>query len=432
MAKLFWREVIERPRSQPVQETPLPIPFTASASVPLTFRLITDFDELQTWAPAWQELLPRSAAQEPMQAPEWLLTWWRTYGQSSGLTLKVGLFHDGAKLIGLAPLCARRHRHRGGVWMARLEFLGADMDELDGVCSEFLSVIVEAGYEDRLVDSLVRRLVRGEFGPWQELVFSAMNGAADMPDRLIGAFRAVGFRPAKRIITEAPYVSLPESWDDFLRGLSARKRRYLLKAWDAFEAWTGGAWQLRRATTLADLADGQTILHRLHNQRWQGGAGIEGMFSKPRFLQFHQQYMAQLFGAGALDLFWIDVRGAPVAISYQIRTPNKTYFYQGGRELAVPAAVRPGIVISMLAIQNAIAGGLREYDFLGGPAQYKLQFTKTSRPLVEVRVARACPAEWIRRGLDAAIGFGRKLRGAWLRGRTLFLIIFLALGNRTC
>ena len=305
-------------------------------------------------------------------------------------------------------MCARRFRYRGGIGMARLEFLGADMDEHDGVCSEFLSVIVHAGYEERVLESFVSHLDRGAFGPWQELVFSAMNGADAMASRLVRVFEARGFRPEQRIITDAAVCASARS----LGGLSAeplaRKRRYLLRAWKEFEAWAGGAWEVKRVTTHADLTEGQAILHRLHNNRWQEGAGIEGMFSKPRFVQFHQDYMAGLFHAGALDLFWINVRGTPIAISYQIRTPRKVYFYQGGRELSVPAAVRPGIIMSMLAIQNAIADGLREYDFLGGPAQYKLQFTKVSRPLIEIRIARPGPTEWLRRSLDAAFGLGRK------------------------
>ncbi len=329
----------------------------------MTFRLLTDFDALQAWAPAWDDLVRRSGPPEPMQAPGWLLTWWRAYGRGSDRSLSVGLFHDGDQLIGVAPLCVRRFRHRGGIWMARLEFLGADMDEHDGVCSEFLGVIVHAGHEERVLESLVNHLDRGAFGPWQELVFSAMNGADALPGRLVRAFEAAGFRPRQRVITDAPYVPLPDCWDDFLTSLCARKRRYLLRSWKAFEAWAGGAWEVKRVITLADLTEGQAILHRLHNHRWQEGAGIEGMFSKPRFAQFHQEYMADLFRAGALDLFWVNVRGAAIAISYQIRTPRKVYFYQGGRELSVPAAVRPGIIISMLAIQNAIADGLGNTTF---------------------------------------------------------------------
>ena len=75
-------------------------------STPLTFRLLTDFDALKAWAPAWDELVRRSAAPEPMQTPDWLLTWWRIYGHGSGRSLSVGLFHDGEQLIGVAP-CVR-------------------------------------------------------------------------------------------------------------------------------------------------------------------------------------------------------------------------------------------------------------------------------------------------------------------------------------
>src|SRR5205809_1036512 len=111
----------------------------------MNFRLITSFDELEALAPAWQELLDASAHPEPMLAPTWLLTWWRIYGD--GRELRVGVFHDHDRLVGLAPLCARRFRHRLGLSFRRLECLGADVDESDGVCSEYLNIIARTGDE---------------------------------------------------------------------------------------------------------------------------------------------------------------------------------------------------------------------------------------------------------------------------------------------
>jgi len=64
------------------------------------------------------------------------------YGR--GRELRVGLFHDGDRLVGVAPLCRRRFWHRPGIPMRRLEFLGGDDNEDDGVCSEYLRPIIQA------------------------------------------------------------------------------------------------------------------------------------------------------------------------------------------------------------------------------------------------------------------------------------------------
>jgi CelD/BcsL family acetyltransferase involved in cellulose biosynthesis len=243
-----------------------------------------------------------------------------------------------------------------------------------------------------------------------------MNGEEPTATKLLDAFRSRGgFRGELMQTTEAPYFVLPASWDAYLQSLNAAKRRYLLKSWRDFESWCGGDWQLHRASA-ETLADGQAILQALHNHRWEEGAGIQGVFSRPRFTAFHQEFMTHLLRNDALDLFWLTADGEPIAVLYQIRANRKVYMYQCGRKLDVPPAVRPGIVLEILAVQDAIARGLSEYDFLGGLVQYKMQFAKTTRPLVELRIARPGPREWLRRGAEFVLNGARKLRRACRAG----------------
>lgn len=387
-------------------------PSAAFAESPVTpalsLRIVTDFHELQSLAPDWQHLLDQSASAEPMCGPNWLLPWWRIYRGSR--SLQVGLFHDGDRLVGLAPMCKRRVWYRPGIPMTRLEFLGSDMDEPEGVCSEYLNLIARVGHEERVVQGFARGVATGSFGAWDELVLAAMNGTDGMPDQLLDAFRLLGFAGDKQMGMEAPFVPLPESWDAYLKSMSSNKRRYLNVSMRDFETWAGNDWRIESATTPESLAKGRAILHELHNHRWQEAEGLAGAFTRPRFAEFHNTVMAKLLEEGALDLFWITVRGEPMAIYYQIRANGKLYFYQSGRKLDVPAAVRPGIVITIQAIKRAIEQGLREFDFLGGASQYKMQFTKLVRPLVQVRVARGSPREWLRLRAEDALAWARRLR----------------------
>src|SRR5207244_912246 len=104
--------------------------------------------ELESSRHDWLDLLHRSGTNEPMLSPLWLLTWWRHYGAHRQLS--VGLFHDGDRLVGLAPLQRRRYWHRPGLPFRRLEMLGADVDEQDGVCSDYLNILAEGGQEERV------------------------------------------------------------------------------------------------------------------------------------------------------------------------------------------------------------------------------------------------------------------------------------------
>ncbi len=380
------------------------------ASPPLSFRRIREPVELEALALDWQALLRDSASEEPMLGPDWLLPWWSVYGAGSGRDLCVGLFYEGERLIGLAPLCGRRHWHRPGIPLRRLEFLGADVAEGDGVCSEYLNLIAASGQEERVAHAFARELLRGSFGRWHELVLTALDGEGPMPELLLEAFAARGYRGERQVTMESPYLQLPASWDEYVRGcLNKDKRRHLLRALREFESWAGGDWQIEHVREPGELARGQAILHELHNQRWQA-EGCAGAFQKPRFVSFHNEYMPRLLERGGLELFWLTVRGQPVAAHYQIVANGKIYFYQCGRRLDVPHRVKPGTFLLAQALRRAIERGVREFDFLGGEARYKRELTRTSRPLLQLRFAHGGPREWLRAGADTTLAWARRVR----------------------
>ena len=105
----------------------------------------------------------------------------------------------------------------------------------------------------------------------------------------------------------------------------------------------------------------------------------------------------------SLELLWLVVRGEPIAASYNVVFGNKVYFYQSGRRMDVPKAVRPGIAMHALAIQRSIEAGRREYDFLQGASRYKRDLALASRALVTLRAVAPAPAR-ARRGDGAHDG----------------------------
>jgi CelD/BcsL family acetyltransferase involved in cellulose biosynthesis len=134
------------------------------------------------------------------------------------------------------------------------------------------------------------------------------------------------------------------------------------------------------------------------------------VFRSPYFRAFHAAILPLLLARGSLELCWLEVRGVPAAALYNIHWNNKVYFYQCGRNPALPPRVRPGIVLLAHSIRAAIAAGRREFDFLGGGSQYKGQFAPATRPLVQVRVVRPGLREAGRRLLETAAACGRAIK----------------------
>lgn len=362
----------------------------------LACTVATEVAQAEAIWPAWSELLERSERNELTQSPDWLLTWWRVYGGLHGRQLRLGLFHEADRLVGLAPVLRRRHWYRGWLPFCRLEFLGSGEPPEDGIYSNHLGVLAERGAEEKVAHRLVEAIAAGAFGSWDEIVLPMMSGDTAMPDRLVEAFRAERYSAEATVMTGAPYISLPATWAAYLRCLSANSRRNLDRSLKAFDKWSQGTTELECITSSADLEKGKSILMSLHHERWSS-ADETGVFHSPLFLGFHDRMMGALAERGSLELMILRGRGEPAAALYSMVWAGKVYAYQTGRRTDLPANLRPGGVLLSLAIRRAIEQGRREFDLLADEAFYKSQLTPHTRPLIQVRATRTCMVEAIRK-----------------------------------
>jgi CelD/BcsL family acetyltransferase involved in cellulose biosynthesis len=375
----------------------------------LDCKLIRDATSLAQFEPAWLELLARSSSDEPTLSPLWLSSWWRVFGQGGGRQLRSALFFEGARLVGMAPLLARRHWYRPGIPFRRLEWLASGEPEAEEIGSDYLGLIAERGKEEVVADAFAAAIVGGELGPWDELVLPAMNGESPTASLLGPALAEAGIATTSETTVSCPYIALPASWEQYVASLTSANRYLVKRSLRDLDEWAKGDIELYDARNASELDRGKQILKSLHGERW-GAEGQSGVFGSRRFAAFHDEVMPLLLAAGALELLWLTVRGDPIAIVYNIVWKDKVYFYQSGRKIDVPKGVRPGIVIHAHAIRRAIAAGRREYDFLGGASRYKVQLATAARPLLRVRAVRSPRLElthsMAERGLDGA----RRLR----------------------
>jgi CelD/BcsL family acetyltransferase involved in cellulose biosynthesis len=354
----------------------------------LETQLIRDTAELQALAPEWAALLPRSASDEPMLSPGWLLAWWRIFGEPEGRELRTVAFRDGARLVGLAPLAVRRRTRLPWTGMLCLELLGTGEEADDGVCSEYVGIVAERGAEEAVTQAFAALLADSDaLGPWHHLVLDGMNGDTALPLLLAEELRARRLHVAAELDNGAAYIALPATWDAYLASLPGSRRSLVKRAVSQLERWAGGALRHHRATLPGEVEEGRRILIELHQERWTA-AGRPGAFGHGRFRAFHESAMSWLLDSGALDLSWLSVRGEPVAASYSMVWNNKVYYYQGGRSVALPRNLRPGLALHAYNIRAAIADGRREYDFLAGMARYKTELAAMARPLLRLRVVQ--------------------------------------------
>lgn len=371
--------------------------------------VVRNIAELRALSEDWEQLLVRSAANVPTLSPSWLLAWWDVFGADDHRQLRTLAFHDGDRLVGLAPLLARVQPYRLGIRFKRLELLGSGEPESDEICSDYLGVIADADAESAVADAFVQAVVGGRVGAWDEVVLDAMDGSTAMPRLLATALGHHGIDVALAESGRAPYVPLPATWDAYLAALAPSRRASVRRSLRRFESWAGSPPELRYASTPAELKEAQGVLRALHGDRWaiEGDAGV---FASQRFRAFHDRVMPELLDRNALDVGYLEARGRPVAAFYNIVWNGRSSFYQSGRAVDVPPQVPVGVVMHACLIRDAIERGLGEYDFLAGMSRYKLEFALGTRPLVTLRTARPSLVETARRATDVIVHQGRRLR----------------------
>jgi len=331
----------------------------------------------------WEALISRSSARGPAATTPWLSTWWRIFG-GSDRGLRAVTVRDGESLVGLALLVLRPIRLLGVLPVRRIELLGSGEDEADEICSEYLGVLAERGREAEVADALVSALAEHRPRP-HELVFPSMDGDDPMVAALERALSRDGYVVDHTETTKAPFIKLPSTFDAYLAALPSAHRYRVRRSLRDFDRWAEKTAQVHWVTTPAELAEGLSVLQRLHGERWAHQGGV---FASPRFRAFHDTVTPQLLERGELQLAWLEAHGRPVAAIYNVVSRGAVSFYQAGRVLDVPRGIRPGYVLHTHAIRRAIELGRTEYDFLGGTSRYKLEFATHTRPIVVLRAAR--------------------------------------------
>jgi CelD/BcsL family acetyltransferase involved in cellulose biosynthesis len=402
----------------------------ASSSVPslasppraelLNIQVISDPAQADGIRTEWHALLHRSISRGNglTLTPEWLLEWWREFGSLGGRQLRLTLFRKGEQLVGLAPLLRRRVWYPPVIPFRRLELLATGEPEADAICSDYLGVIAERGAEAEVATALAEGIARQALGSWDEVVLSMMAGDNPMTAQLAAAFAGSGGSLEQRTLGDAPYISLPASWDEYLKSLRSNDRRLIKTSLKSFEEWAGDSARLERVRDASGLERAKAVLVRLHQERWNKG----GAFRSPRFQRFHDAIMRWQLASGDLELLTLWAHGEAISALYNLVWEGKVYFYQSGRNLDVSTRIRPGVVILSLAIRSAIEAGRREFDFLYGASRYKQQLALASRPLVEIRMARSSLRERLRCLAEYGRAPAREVKqllhgaGHWLKG----------------
>jgi Acetyltransferase (GNAT) domain len=215
-------------------------------------------------------------------------------------------------------------------------------------------------------------------GEWD--VFEYFDAPGDSPVRK--SFEEFAGRDRRCLKTElvgysiCPYLVLPRTWNDYMRECSG-SRRYTI-SYSMKKLSEQGQLEKRACENAGQLEGEMETFVSLHQESWVE-RGKPGSFSSDRFKRFHLRVAKDFLAKGMLFLRSFTLDGKPVASFYGFQYGGKLYYYLLGARVNPAKRVKTGTAVLGYCIEEAIAGGCREFDFLRGSEEYKYRWTSTER-----------------------------------------------------
>ena len=350
----------------------------------LSVEALTDAGAIDRIGREWDELLESSRQQVYFLSWDWNRTWWQTYQPAGSRLFLVTCREEKGRLVGLAPLYLTQRRTAGIPHIREALFLGTGIYT---ETSEYLDIIARHGFEQQVVESIVAFL--RENREWDRLWLYDIPATSDTLAHLLSA---LGPEARTRGSNQSHYIDTSGDWGTVKNRLGKTLRANLDRQIRRF--FRHHSCEFRRVERADQL---QAALERfvlLHQARWQS-KGEAGSFALPRFKEFLTGVVRSSLAKGGLRLWTLEVDGEVEAVLLAFFDNGVAHYFQGGFNPAY-AKESLGTVMIGLCVKDCVEeADVREFDFMGGEADYKTHWTKATRETIEL--------EWMRQGMRSLI-----------------------------
>ena len=319
---------------------------------------LTSFTQI---ADEWETVLSGSPMNTLFLTPQWQEVWWESFGNGHSM---VGFYLTEADgVTAIASLT------RTGDTLS----LVGNQDTVD-----YNDFLVKPGHEAVLYDAVLDRM---EELQCRTLTLASLKEESPTLEHLPEMARQRGFSVEVEREDVASGIVIPETWEDYLTGLSKKDRHELRRKFRRLESTPDWSWyslsgQDQVAERLGDFIE-LMRLSKADKDEWMTP-------ERERF--FHQitQRMAQ---DGRLRLFFLEMEGQTVATSLCFDYDSSRLLYNSGYNPEY-SYYSVGLLLDALCLREAIEQNMDYFDFLRGDEPYKAHLGGQQHILYQMVVKR--------------------------------------------
>jgi CelD/BcsL family acetyltransferase involved in cellulose biosynthesis len=310
----------------------------------------------------WTELVMADPAGTFFHTPSYMKLWWEELGRGS---LLLALVRDGEDV---AAACAFE------ILEGTLRFVGG-FDVTD-----YMGPVGLPGAQESAAKELLSAVASDS--RWERADLRGLALDSPWHDALRSAAASLGLDAGLGEDDVAPILPLPDSYDEYLRMLSSKRRHEIRRKQRRLAQEAGGRYEIRAATedTLRRDFDRFIEMHR-------SSPGPKGKFMHAGMEIFFRRLGEEFLPPHVFHLVFLEMGGIQAAGAIGFAFKNIFSLYNSAFDRAY-ARLSPGMVLISDLIARAIELGRDTFDLLKGDIEYKYRFGATPRPIGKLILTR--------------------------------------------
>jgi CelD/BcsL family acetyltransferase involved in cellulose biosynthesis len=324
---------------------------------------IADYHEFLELEPVWNEVADAAGLDHPFLEHAWVRTWWECFG--GGSTLHILVVKAGDRPIAIAPLILRSIR-MWGIKVRRLGFFyNAHVPRADFLIAQRPEEVHRAIWS-HLIGKCSWDLLQLCQLPEGSTTLEAITRLSAADDCPTGAWQSGA----------SPYLPLHASWGQYFDSLPGKHRGTLRNRFKRLKRI--GSVEIEAVTSETKLADALEAGLRLEAAGWKGKSRT-AISCDPATSRFYSMLARRAAERGWIALNFLCAGSKRIAFDYCLSYKNRIYGLKSGYD-PYYARYSPSNLLSCLVLRSAFEQGMTECDFLGGSEDWKLQWTKHTKP----------------------------------------------------
>jgi len=340
-------------------------------------RELRDVSDLSALQNEWNTLLS-STDNALFSSWEWITCWWKHFGGTRQMRVLVA--EDDSQIVAIAPLMLTEYKLMKFSKLRKMEFIGSPQ-------SDYNNFILTKNPSNcmRLFMKHIESINGWHYLELRDVLEDSVSARLLCDHSVTPAWKL-----EKRVLTLAPYIVLPPTFESLLTQLRRKLRREIAR----LERRLKEEYQveLRTYREFSSVNEAMDIVFELHEKRRRSVSDEPSVFATPQTRAFHNELAASFAAKGWLNLNFLTADGEAIAAGYCFDYRGKTYAYQGGSD---PRFDRYAVntLLRLRVIEGSIQRGLREYDFMKGAERYKFDWP--------VHIRRSLAIDFVRRDFIA-------------------------------